>query len=641
MTDKLLQQIDVNYKPEGLGRNKGGLNYSSYNNFFTHSHILSQQDQLDPNAQQSSNTKSPMSVMHQQKEKIRKLMKFERIMKKLCRDIGVDKKTLFSIFMGPLGHTGKEIDAISSKNDSGFKNQFNNSRDSVEHNQSHQVNTGVAAQMAYNNIIPSLDPENPTGVVTQNQLMKLRNQGLKSRNNNYSLTESSQKDGSMQNSINNGAPQSQSFFEGNVRNSMNGGAALRNYDSETSIFADIRGNLNDNSFNEQMLEKNKIVYHQQNNSGQSLAQGKRTNSNEQIHHRPRSSKGNRSLVSAGNAGLFSGAPQSQLPQKFIMNKSDERAHKSQQQQRSLTGKGRNHVIDADTMGKILIQQTQQPQSQISAQQNLAPSKKSRNMTITGGDSQSQSQTQLQNVNLTQNSEGKKNRINIEDLKKYLISKDSQSGSKPQTKLQNLYLKQDDLAMMILNKKAGKGSKGTKIFSQMLQQPLQHQQQQPILSQSQQPILIAGPQVQIPQQAIYMNPVRPTSVGNSGAGGLAIQKKREKNKAMVQEFMMNNNGMKQNKQTSIFNQGNPLLQGMPQNHSMSVNQAKTSLQFFNEEEVRPINYPMSRGQQQNQNQQLSNGYAQNQNQVQNFSSKGMMINPANIQGFDIRRKSQPQ
>lgn len=56
----------------------------------------------------------------------------------------------------------------------------------------------------------------------------------------------------------------------------------------------------------------------------------------------------------------------------------------------------------------------------------------------------------------------------------------------------------------------------------------------------------------------MNPVRPTSVGNSGAGGLAIQKKREKNKAMVQEFMMNNNGMKQNKQTSIFNQGNPLL-----------------------------------------------------------------------------------
>jgi hypothetical protein len=44
-----------------------------------------------------------------------------------------------------------------------------------------------------------------------------------------------------------------------------GGVALRNYDSETSIFADIRGAgnmLNENSFSEQMLEKNKIVYHQ-------------------------------------------------------------------------------------------------------------------------------------------------------------------------------------------------------------------------------------------------------------------------------------------------------------------------------------------------------------------------------------------
>ena len=60
----------------------------------------------------------------------------------------------------------------------------------------------------------------------------------------------------------------------------------------------------------------------------------------------------------------------------------------------------------------------------------------------------------------------------------------------------------------------------------------------------------------------MNPVRPTSVGNSGAGTMAIQKKREKNKAVVHEFMLNNNNMKQIKQTSIFNQGNPLVQGIP-------------------------------------------------------------------------------
>lgn len=66
-------------------------------------------------------------------------MKFERMMKKLCKDIGVDKKTLFSMFMGGNlnGQSGKEIDRSSNKNDSAFKDQFNNSRDSLKHNHSH------------------------------------------------------------------------------------------------------------------------------------------------------------------------------------------------------------------------------------------------------------------------------------------------------------------------------------------------------------------------------------------------------------------------------------------------------------------------------------------------------------------------
>ena len=32
--------------------------------------------------------------MAQQREKLKKIMKFEKIMKKLCKDIGIDKKTL-------------------------------------------------------------------------------------------------------------------------------------------------------------------------------------------------------------------------------------------------------------------------------------------------------------------------------------------------------------------------------------------------------------------------------------------------------------------------------------------------------------------------------------------------------------------
>jgi hypothetical protein len=66
---------------------------------------------MDPNAQQSTHTKSPVSQLMQQKEKIRKIIKFEKIMKKLCKDIGVDKRTLLSIFTGDLNHNN-----IASKN---------------------------------------------------------------------------------------------------------------------------------------------------------------------------------------------------------------------------------------------------------------------------------------------------------------------------------------------------------------------------------------------------------------------------------------------------------------------------------------------------------------------------------------------
>jgi hypothetical protein len=101
--------------------------------------------------------------------------------------------------------------------------------------------------------------------------MKFRANGLKSRNN-YSLTDNTNKEASL--STGAIAPiggQSSSFiqggnhFDGFHRGSVGGGVVansgnvLRNYDSDTSIFADIRGNLNENSFNEQILDKNKIA----------------------------------------------------------------------------------------------------------------------------------------------------------------------------------------------------------------------------------------------------------------------------------------------------------------------------------------------------------------------------------------------
>ena len=138
------------------------------------------------------------------------------------------------------------------------------------------INTGQAAQLAYNNIFPSSidqDQQINGNNGQHNSFMKYRANGVKSRNN-YSLTDNSNKEASLSTGAIAGGqlvgPQSQSFiqnhFEGHHRGSLGNptlpqGNLLRNYESEASIFADLRGsNLNENSFSEQMLEKNKIVY---------------------------------------------------------------------------------------------------------------------------------------------------------------------------------------------------------------------------------------------------------------------------------------------------------------------------------------------------------------------------------------------
>jgi hypothetical protein len=178
--------------------------------------------------------------------------------------------------------------------------------------------------------------------------MKFRGNGLKSRNN-YSLTDTSNKEASLSTgAILPHGGQSHSFIQGvnhfdgvGHRGSVGGvpasGNVLRNYDSDTSIFADICGNLNENSFNEQILDKNKIAYI----AGGGAAGPKRVGSNERIH-RPRSSKGNRGLVnSTAQGNFFANQPQGQpTAAKFVVNKNEERVNKSQQQTRTRTGKSR-------------------------------------------------------------------------------------------------------------------------------------------------------------------------------------------------------------------------------------------------------------------------------------------------------------
>jgi hypothetical protein len=92
-------------------------------------------------------------------------MKFEKVMKKFCKDVGVDKKTLMAMMLGRSG-----LEDLSIKNDfsSSRKDPFTLSRDGLNARESISVNTGQAAVMAYNNIIQSVDPEKgsaqPTGI---------------------------------------------------------------------------------------------------------------------------------------------------------------------------------------------------------------------------------------------------------------------------------------------------------------------------------------------------------------------------------------------------------------------------------------------------------------------------------------------
>lgn len=139
--DKMLRLID----PYPLTSGKDS-HSTSLNNFIS---LHYSQNMMDPNAQQSTNTKSPMSQLMQQKEKVRKIIKFEKIMNRLCKDIGVDKRTLLSIFGGSatdnIPSKVSELESSNIKNDQ--KDQISRESGSLQNLATplHHINTGQAA----------------------------------------------------------------------------------------------------------------------------------------------------------------------------------------------------------------------------------------------------------------------------------------------------------------------------------------------------------------------------------------------------------------------------------------------------------------------------------------------------------------
>lgn len=106
----------------------------------------------ESNAQKSTVMKTPTNFMQGfNKEKIRKILKFEKIMKKFCKDVGVDKMTLMTMMLGK-----NAVEEIQNKNEfsSSRKDPFSIQKDNKDITP-HQagINTGQAAQLAYNNIV--------------------------------------------------------------------------------------------------------------------------------------------------------------------------------------------------------------------------------------------------------------------------------------------------------------------------------------------------------------------------------------------------------------------------------------------------------------------------------------------------------
>ena len=206
-----------------------------------------------------------MSGQLVQKEKIKKIMKFEKIMKKFCKEIGVDKKTLLTIIGGGAKTNNgtledNRVDYSSYKVGDGVFH----SKDNIKADFAGEgfINTGVAAQFAYNNIVQPLDPE--TG-----SFMKIRNNGFKSRNNNsHSLTDNRTQDPQLANAFSG----VQGFNSNTInefpimlgqRSSTNGAPTnLRNYDPDN--LADQKSGvlaisiLNDSTMNESINERNRV-----------------------------------------------------------------------------------------------------------------------------------------------------------------------------------------------------------------------------------------------------------------------------------------------------------------------------------------------------------------------------------------------
>ena len=83
------------------------------------------------------------------------LSKFEKIMHRFCKDIGIDKRSLLKLLLGDDPSKNHLQDSMAKESLTGDSSELLKHKDSGGSQVLSSFNTGAAAQLAYNNIVGS------------------------------------------------------------------------------------------------------------------------------------------------------------------------------------------------------------------------------------------------------------------------------------------------------------------------------------------------------------------------------------------------------------------------------------------------------------------------------------------------------
>ena len=417
----------------------------------------------DSNMQQSSGIRTGFTANQDQqmpwkanglnRDAVKKILKFEKVIKKFCDQIGVDKQALIGVLFPEKVQVPQ--DSINTSGIESVAISYGNREASAKSQIMNQIDTRKAAMLAYTNLDNSVDTAVPQTDWRRN--LNTRNQSAKNlsadKTSNSEIAQPSPaklldtnakrtefKDqiksvkqqnrqkglsgGNIMNTTAQGSNNNQNSVESAKRaRSINKSKFV---DPDSSLFLDGKRTVShDKSFTENIDEKNRMHYQQQDahHISQTDIMKKRHNSTERSSkvQRPKSSKGYRGSQANQSSNV-------QIP-RIQQNKSEDRILKSQGNQRAIMqaqamakfAKGANIIDPPPAQKSFHLQQLQEGNSLSSSNfanhsksQKPIEFKKIQNLSVKSGG-------QAQVTNMPNSMQSQKNliKINYDDLKKAL------------------------------------------------------------------------------------------------------------------------------------------------------------------------------------------------------------------------------